>query len=102
MPCFDGGPTRPEPETPYEAILCGVFTFLENQPLDGTLEAVLENLDYKEMGVTEEEVRVWWEVHKAQDARRRERERKEREREEARQTALSKLTDAEKAALGLD
>jgi hypothetical protein len=48
----------------------------------------------------------WWANHKAEDAKREARERaaakNKRERDAARESALSKLTDAERAALGLN
>lgn len=47
------------------------------------------------------ETQDWWASHKAADERREQAARQQEEREAHRAVALSKLTDAEKRALGL-
>lgn len=108
MPCTDGGPS-PSEEARFErqradwfkATLCGIFTHLEAQPIEGLLNDLLDNLDYEEMGVTREEVQAWWHKHKLADKRRRAEEARKKRAEEARKRGLEKLTTEERQALGL-
>lgn len=48
------------------------------------------------------ELQIWWRDHQAADARREAYEAEEAERSRLRNKALSKLTDAEKKALGIE
>jgi hypothetical protein len=74
MPCMDGGPSREQEfeERAMPAVLCAVLTRIE---LEDDLPKFLAACDWTEAGVTVEWVRLWWESHKAHDARRRTRER---------------------------
>lgn len=60
-----------------EAILCGILTTLSDHTqftaADGGdyLPDFLERLDYKEMGVTRQDVFDWWTRHQEQDRTRR-------------------------------
>lgn len=103
MPCVDNGPPPSREEILQSKIvvpaLCGILTVLENC---GELTAMLRNgIDWRETGITEEELIEWWNAHKKQDQERRERERKINEQNETRKIALSKLTPEERKSLGL-
>lgn len=54
------------------AMLCGLLTAAE---LTGQMELLLTSFDFKEAGITEQQLLTWWKVHKARDARRKEIER---------------------------
>ena len=100
MPCTDGGPSA---EQVFEArampaVLCAVFTELDRT---GELAALLSMCDWTEAGVTGEWVRLWWENHKAQDARRRDYERQVAARARLRAEAIGRLTPEERDALGV-
>lgn len=84
----------------FEASLCGIFTFLKNQPVK-VLEDVLDNLDYEEMGVTRKELEDWWRAHQREDEKRRKREEAARRKAELKAQALAKLTEEERKALGV-
>lgn len=100
-----------------EAMLCGILTTLTDTTQFGAgndewFDTFLDRLDYAEMGVTREELLAWWDDHLEKDRRRREREREaaaeqERERQEEQERnrliegAKSKLSTAEKKALGI-
>lgn len=103
MPCSDGGyATRPGPTEPdYEAMLCGVLTFLEAQPVP-VIDDVLENLDYDEIGVSKHKFKSWWNRHKQLDKERREREAEQLRMDKIRRETLAGMTDEQKRALGLD
>lgn len=59
-------------------------------------------LEHEEMILsTSKELQRWWNAHKKVDRERQERERIEQEKEALKQSALSKLSDDEKKALGL-
>lgn len=49
----------------------------------------------------DDEIRVWWAAHKEADRAAREAERVKQERKEAKERVLARLTDEEKALLGL-
>lgn len=108
MPCrSDGYEDYARPSSPrgadremLESTLCGLFTFLEKNKVP-VLNEVLDNLDYKEMGVSRKEVEAWWREHKREDENRRRREERARKKEELKNQALSKLTNEEKKALGI-
>lgn len=121
MPCSDGGvpyetgPRRYNGLTAeqLEAVLCGVFTVLEdasklgNTPLaPGAIGDVMARMDWTEIGVTRTQAVNWWDSHKVADKVRREREemrRLEAERNDRlKKSGLNKLTPAERIALGLD
>lgn len=114
MPCYDGGPSYPERPRTYngltaeqlEAALCAVFSTIENVDFNGLKVAdVLNNTYWKEAGITRKQVSDWWKAHKAADKARRaseERKRAEAERQAAlKASGLSKLSPAERSALGL-
>lgn len=66
MPCYDGRDREPIIRTDRTAvaILCGV---LRRAEADGKLDAVLDTLDYRQIGLTQDQVRAWWESHKDDD-----------------------------------
>lgn len=119
MPCYDGGYQYEAPQPrkyngltgeQLEAALCGVMTVLEDAGKIGGLGVVsvpeaLSRVDWKEAGITRAAVAAWWKSHKAADKARRESE--ERKRADAERqamlkaSALSKLTPAERNALGI-
>lgn len=49
----------------------------------------------------DDEIRVWWAAHKEADRAAREAEQARQERKEAKERLLARLTDEEKALLGL-
>lgn len=102
MPCL--GPTDDEMRSQALAglplaALCAPLTVIES---GGRLSEMLASLDYQEGGFTGAELEEWWSRHKEEDATRRRKEAEERRREELRQSALQKLTPAEKQALGIN
>ena len=103
MPCTDGGPSYIEEYyeagVKFEAILCGILTSVEKSGRQ--VSSVFNDIDWKEAGVKRSWAENWWVEHKEEDAERRIREAEEAAREAARISALSKLTNAEKKALGL-
>lgn len=84
-----------------EAAMCGILTVLENHAAVPPIDEVFAFVDWKEAGVSRAELERWWYVHKAADAVRRAREEAERVKAELKKSALDKLTDEEKQALGL-
>lgn len=96
MPCFtpDPGPSTEEIRAAkMPAVLCGILSMHGISILDG--------LDWREIGVSRNEVEGWWNHHKQQDERRRKREKAIADEEAARKDALKKLSPDEKKALGL-
>jgi hypothetical protein len=57
--------------------------------------------DFKEAGVSEEKIRAWWREHKKRDTERRVREAEKRRKADLKASALAKLSEEEKAALGI-
>ena len=86
-----------------EAMLCGVFTVLENgfesHGITFYLAAVLEQVNWKEAGVTMHATETWWEDHKERDAEQRAQEAAARERR--RRDILARLSAEEREILGL-
>jgi hypothetical protein len=113
MPCTDGGYPYDRHAAPrtyngltaeqLEAVLCGLFTVLEDHGLVGgySIAAWLAAVDWEEAGVTRKQAADWWKAHKAADKARLERETRIREEAELKASALSKLTPAERNALGI-
>lgn len=101
MPCFVG---RENTETVYvesgkqTARLCAIFKVLQKNKL---LTEILNQVDWKEAGVTKQSTLEWWARHQKEDLRRRQIEREEFLRKQRRNKILSKLTDEEKKELGL-
>lgn len=99
MPCYD--PPEANDNVKYggrpsrtEALLCAILTLLEEQPFLAGTEDVFDIIDWEEAGVSRRWAENWWERHKIDDQKRREKLR-------AKKSGLSKLTDEEKEALGL-
>jgi roadblock/LC7 domain-containing protein len=63
-----------------EAALCTALTFIEKT---GRTDNYIAATDWKEAGITPEQVRTWWEDHKEKDRIRRDDERKSKEAAEA-------------------
>jgi hypothetical protein len=109
MPCRDGGyedEVRVSRKTVsdhemLEATLCGVFTAAEEGVIVGGLDGLLARIDWKEAGVKRGHVEAWWKRHKKEDAVRLAREAAEKRKADLRLTAISKLSPAELAALGI-
>lgn len=105
MPCRDGGAyDSPEYQRKLdkekiaflEASLCASLTALQKfswSPFD--------RIDYEEAGIKKEKLMWWWLNHKREDAARRKKEEKEKEKQDLKVSALSKLTEEERKALGL-
>lgn len=109
MPCRDdwgpvsSGVTKRHGMTieDFEAVLCGVFTAADQGILIGKSDALMDVVDWCEVGVARKTVESWWKKHQAEDAARRKKEAAERQRAALKQSALAKLTAEERAALGL-
>lgn len=120
MPCYDARDHEPVQPRLYhgltaeqlEAVLCGLMTVLEDAgtvggvPLSANhIADALGRVDWAEAGVTRKQATDWWKAHKAADKARRDREARIREEAERKErlkaSALSKLTPAERIALGL-
>lgn len=108
MPCRDDGWDTPRREErhgmtigAFEATLCGLFTVLERNFTESSLEIVLTMVDWAKVGVKRKTVEIWWKKHKAEDEERRAREEAARRKEELKASALAKLTPEEKVALGI-
>lgn len=109
MPCSDGGwsdevrVTRDDvaEHNMLEASMCAILTVLEDRFKDGSLNQLLDMVDWEEAGVKRRTLGLWWKKHKAKDAERRLREEAARRKEELKVSALSKLTEEEKVALGI-
>lgn len=88
----------------FKAVLCGILTAAK-QKAERTgyaeVEALLDEVDWKEAGVKRVHVEKWWEAHQKEDEARRKREAEKREKDRLRQSAIKKLTDEERKALGL-
>lgn len=98
MACTDGGVPYPEEKRPnFEAILCGVFSAFHPGPLQDLLNIV----NWKEVGVTQEETETWWKKHKQSDIARKKHEAESKKREKLMKSALAKLSPKEREALGL-
>ena len=81
--------------TPYSSSEC-------NKKLADKLTAELCG-KLKETDITKYslEMQIWWRDHQDKDSKREQEEENKKKREEIRKAALSKLTKAEKEALGL-
>jgi hypothetical protein len=109
MPClnddgYDGTSSLRNELARKDAILCAVFSELERTPdpqFKTALGRVYNNADWMEAGVTLRWVAQWWEDHKKEDIRRRNREATERALNEQKEAALAKLTPKERALLGI-
>lgn len=82
-----------------EASLCAVITLLEKDPAGFAL--MLKQIDWKEAGVKKRQFLSWWEDHKEEDAKRRERMAAQLREIKIRKDALAKLTPEEKKILGI-
>jgi hypothetical protein len=110
MPCL-GPDTREEDYARFNReinflsrALCATLTFLESKGESATKEYLrwlLKKENCEEHAVTADEIVDWWENHKAQDRERRKRQAAEDEEKRIRSEALSKLSNKERAALGL-
>ena len=108
MPCRDDwGPATQETRhgmtiADFEAVLCGLFTALEGrEQINDMLSLWLSNVDWKEVGVKRGAVEAWWKKHKAEYAARLAREAAEQYKAKLKASALAKLSEEEKAALGI-
>jgi PAS domain-containing protein len=109
MPCRDDWSDRiPREETrhgmtisDFEAALCGILTAAQQGILIGRDDALLDLVDWQEAGVTRKKVNAWWRQHQKEDEQRRAREAAEQRKAQLKESALSKLTAEERAALGL-
>lgn len=72
-----------------ESALCGALTALTRLGFDA-----LDQIAYGDIGIKKSELKMWWEEHKKLDEKHRQQELK--------LSALAKLTDEERKALGLE
>ena len=105
MPCRDGGYDTPAKETrngltidQLEAALCGIFTVLEIA--DRSFD--LDDVDWKEAGVSRKSVEAWWKRHKKEDAARLAREAAAKRKDDLRKIAIGKLSAEELEVLGIN
>jgi hypothetical protein len=87
-----------------ESALCAALAAFEKMLLnvqrdhdDAVYTNPLDYIDFGGAGISKKELDKWWKEHKKLDAQHREQERINRLKE----TALAKLTDEERNALGL-
>jgi hypothetical protein len=122
MPCVthDPGPSPQEIQERNDAritkgIACATLNFIakmyEGNP--NPLDSFLNNVDWKELGITKKEAVTWWKRHQKEDAARKAKEKAEAERRllaaaeksakdaAALRKVVSTLSDAELASLGL-
>ena len=102
MPCSDTGPTYPPTEEQLldrkvPAMLCAVWRGLTP---DERIK-VVNTINWAEAGVTRDELFKWITTHELKDRQRRAEEDRRRQVLELKAKALAKLTDAERAVLGL-
>jgi len=107
MPCNDGGMFRSDEDQArglittardFEAVLCGILSAMITTD---EVKYWLNEVDWKEVGVSRKRVEKWWKEHQKEDAERRKREEALQAKLAARESALAKLTPAERHALGL-
>ena len=102
MPCSDGGFRnveyiyRPDPKT--EAMLCVALRFIERE---GWMHKLKLTANWKEAGITYDNMQAWFANHKREDERRQAQEKREAERKAKKQQALKKLSAEEKKILGI-
>jgi hypothetical protein len=110
MPCTDGTSSEEriqerelEVQRHYEskintisAMLCGVLTWAEKKKL---LSRILNEIDWKEAGITEDRFSRWWAKHKAIDGRRVESDRRIEKHRRLVASARKKLTTDELRAI---
>lgn len=113
MPCIDHYAEREsQRELARElnflrAALCATMTALES-----TLKDIAPDSDVprfvrrhtelsKIHGISEKELRTWWENHKRDDERRRLAELEEKKHQRAKKAALAKLSKQDKVTLGI-
>jgi 3-deoxy-D-manno-octulosonic-acid transferase len=109
MPCSDGGwndevrvnRDMVKEHNMLEAAMCGVLTVLEGRFKEGSLNELLNMVEWEEAGIKRKTLEMWWKAHKKKDEERRDREDAARRKEELRASALSKLSPAERAVLGI-
>ena len=89
-----------------ESALCQTLAALERAVLVGV--DPLDMIDYKEAGITRAQLEKWWIKHKELDARHRAEETakkkaaaEKKEKARKKKAILAKLTDEEKAILGV-
>lgn len=80
--------------------LCASMSAIEEHCQD--IEYFFKNVDFKECGTTVQSLLSWWNEHKKEDIKRREKERNEEEKHKLRLLAISKLTLEERKALGVE
>ena len=105
MPCRDYYDDHPE--APYKEelsvvapALCAVFRALAKEK--GLLmEGLLNQIDWKEAGVSKKQVLDWWKNHEEQDRLNLERKEREAAAKKLKKDALAKLTPEERKALGI-
>jgi hypothetical protein len=61
----------------------------------------LDYIDYKEAGITRDELDKWWSEHKRKDEESRKKEAEEKDRKRLRRHALAKLSQEERKVLGI-
>lgn len=73
MPCYDPPQNQEEADTEQvnnrlSAMLCGVLSAAQQA---GTMDKLLSSVDWQAAGVTEVQLRSWWDVHQRKDAARK-------------------------------
>jgi len=102
MPCYDGTREYDHEQTRelyfLRAFTCAIFRHLNGI---GTVDTLLKQLDYKEMGYSESEVRGWWRKHQDEDRRKQAFQERLLKEREVKAKALAKLTEEEIKVLGV-
>jgi hypothetical protein len=102
MPCYDGRSYDDGVQTRelnfLRAFTCAIFRHLNDI---GTVNTLLKQLDYEEMGYSREEVNKWWIKHQDDDNRKKAFKERQLKDKEIKARALAKLTDEEVKVLGV-
>lgn len=103
MPCTDGGVPYPPSREQVLDDKCPQFlcAFLRLFPDVEVQRMARLRVDWKEAGVKAAEFNEWWVMHKKRDAARQAVDAQTKQQETIKKTALSKLTNQERIALGL-
>jgi hypothetical protein len=116
MPCYDGGYNTSSLSSEIDdlkdtidkrnAMLCAIFSAASKIP--GGVDGMLDQLDYKECGITRNYMCMWWNEHQEADRIRKERElaesvrrAEEKVRKEARKALVAQLTPEQRTLLGV-
>lgn len=79
--------------------VCSILRNAEKS--DNTTDVLFDVIPWQEVGISRTDLELWWKKHKIEDEIRMKREEEIRKVEAIKSSAIAKLTEEEKAALGL-